>query len=126
GGSAGFDDVKVGQWYTDYINWAASKKIITGTGNGKFGTENPISRQDMAVIMERFAKEMKISLYAKANKVTFADDSKIAPYAKDAVYTMQQAGIINGTGGNNFNPTGNATRGETAKMITMVIEAMLQ
>ncbi|MEG1931316.1 MAG: S-layer homology domain-containing protein, partial [Anaerovorax sp.] len=126
GGSAGFDDVKEGQWYTDYINWAASKKIITGTGNGKFGTENPISRQDMAVIMDRFAKEMKISLYAKANKVTFADDSKIAPYAKDAVYTMQQAGIINGTGGNNFNPTGNATRGETAKMITMVIEAMLQ
>lgn len=125
-GSAGFSDVKAGQWYTDYINWAASKKIVAGTGDGTFGTNQPISRQDMAVIMDRFAKEMDIALYAKSDKTTFADDSKIAAYAKDAVYTMQQAGIINGVGGNNFNPTGNATRAETSKMITMMIESMIQ
>lgn len=120
-----FGDVKDGAWYASYINWAAEKGIVSGMGNGTFGANEAISRQDMAVIIGRFAKEMEINLNAQTNKVTFADDAKISGYAKDSVYTMQQAGIINGVGGNNFNAQGKATRAEVAKMINLVIEKLV-
>lgn len=120
-----FTDVKDGEWYASYINWAAEKGIVSGMGNGTFGSNEAISRQDMAVIIGRFAKEMAINLNAETNKVTFADDAKISGYAKDSVYTMQQAGIINGIGGNNFNAQGKATRAEVAKMINLVIEKLV-
>ncbi|WP_027400400.1 S-layer homology domain-containing protein [Anaerovorax odorimutans] len=120
-----FKDVKEGKWYTDYINWAAEKGIVSGMGNDTFGTDRAISRQDMAVIIERFANEMNIDLSANINKVTFADDTEISGYAKESVYKMQQAGIINGVGGNNFNAKDSATRAEVAKIINMLIEDLV-
>jgi hypothetical protein len=123
---AGFNDVIGGQWYSDFIYWAADKKVVSGYQDGSFGINKNISRQEMAVIIDRFAGVMTIDLAPTMKKTAFADDSKIAPYAKDAVYKMQQAGIIGGKGSNTFDPLGNATRAEAAKMISVLIELLVK
>ncbi|ATW26755.1 S-layer homology domain-containing protein [Candidatus Formimonas warabiya] len=124
--SAGFNDVKEGQWYSDFINWAAGKKIVSGYEDGSFGISKRITRQEMAVIIDRFAAEMAIDLDPTQAHTAFVDDSKIAPFAKDSVYKIQQVGIITGKGNNTFDPAGNATRAEAAKMISGLIELLVK
>ena len=68
---------------------------------------------------------MKQNLSEKNGEMTFADESKIAGYAKEAVKSMQKAGVINGVvteKGTNFNPANNATRAEAAKMIYQIVK----
>jgi hypothetical protein len=121
-----FNDVKAGQWYSDYINWAAHNGIVNGYGDGSFGINRTISRQEMAVVIQRFSALMDIELKPINARVIFADNDSIAPYARDAVQEMQQAGIINGKNNNSFEPYSNATRAEAAKMIHKMIEIMLK
>ncbi|MEL7566634.1 MAG: S-layer homology domain-containing protein [Dehalobacterium sp.] len=123
---AGFNDVKEGQWYSDFINWAAGKKIVSGYEDGSFGISKRITRQEMAVIIDRFAAEMAIDLDPTQAHAAFVDDSKIAPFAKDSVYKIQQVGIITGKGNNTFDPAGNATRAEAAKMISGLVELLVK
>lgn len=121
-----FNDVKAGQWYSDYINWAAQNRIVNGYGDGSFGINRTISRQEMAVVIQRFSALMGIELKAINASVVFVDNDSIAPYARDAVQEMQQAGIINGKNNNSFEPNSNASRAEAAKMINKMIEIMLK
>jgi len=124
--ASGLSDVKAGQWYSDYVNWAKANGIVTGYVDGTFGINKTISRQEMAVIISRFAAKEGINLTAVNSKVAFADNSSIASFAKDAVSDMQQAGIINGMGNNLFKPIDNATRAEAAKMIYKMIEILVK
>ena len=64
-----FNDVKAGQWYSDYINWAAHNGIVNGYGDGSFGINRTISRQEMAVVIQRFSALMDIEL--KPTRVIF-------------------------------------------------------
>lgn len=110
-----FKDVKQGTWYYKYVASAEKCGIIGGIGDGKFGTGMPISRQDMAKIINTVLESRDIKLTQK-NKAVFKDDAKIADYAKNHVYAI--AGhIISGDDLGNFNPTKNATRQEAAKMV---------
>lgn len=110
----------VNHWSTININWAYDKGIVTGNGNG-FAPDDKISRQEMAVMLKRYADYKGVNLPQKMPQTVFADDSAIASWAKEKVYRMQQAGIINGKGNNLFDPLGNATRAEAAKMISVYL-----
>ena len=112
-----FSDVQSGQWYTEAVSIAASRGIIKGYTDNTFGINDPILRQDMAVVIVRAAEVAGKKIPKKYNKVVFVDDLSIADYAKDAVYAMQQAGIISGVGQNIFAPTSTATRAQAAKII---------
>lgn len=107
-----FDDVVKGSWYEKYVASAYNAGIIYGVGDNIFGVGMPITREDMAVIAARAAK---LASYGTEDK--FSDDDAISDYAKDAVYTMKQKGIMSGQGNNRFAPKSYATRAETAKMI---------
>lgn len=116
-GTAKFKDVKSTDWYFNAVTWAAEKEIVTGA-DGRFIPNKNISREDMAVILDRFEKNVeKKTLPTKNQAVTFSDEAQIWDYAKEAVSTMQKAGIINGVGNNAFAPKKNATRAEATKMI---------
>lgn len=114
---ADFTDMETGAWYTGYIASAVEKGIVQGAGDGSFGIGRQITRQDMAVMMYRAA-----GLLPEKSSRTFQDDAQIAGYAKDAVYTLQSQGIINGRIGNNFEPDGYATRAEAAAMLYRMIK----
>jgi len=110
-GSA-FSDVSATAYYAPYIKWANESGIVLGYGNGIFSPSAKISRQEMAVIIIRYAEYNKKTLTGSSSAGLFADDRNIADWARPAVYTARDAGIINGRENNIFDPKGNATRAE--------------
>lgn len=112
--SASFADVPRSHWAYKYIATASSKGIVNGIGNGMFGTDSNITRQDIAVLCYRLATS-KGAQFTQSGE--FADESVISAYAKEAASKLKGAGIINGKELNNFDPVSFATRAEAAKII---------
>jgi len=112
--SASFADVPQSHWAYKYIATASSKGIVNGIGNGMFGTDSNITRQDIAVLCYRLATS-KGAQFTQSGE--FADESVISAYAKEAASKLKGAGIINGKESNYFDPSSFATRAEAAKII---------
>ncbi len=110
------------KWYRPYINWAFAKGIVNGKSASTFGPNDNITRQEMAVMMTRYANSIGFTLPSTIDAVTFGDANKISTWAIDAVAAMQRAGIINGKGNNLFDPLGNATRAEASKMVSIFLQ----
>ena len=121
---ASFDDVDTEVYYAPYIKWAAEKGIVNGIGDNKFAPNADISRQDLAVILARYADVMDLTMKQTLQNAVFVDADAIAEYAVDAVATMVRAGVINGKPGNLFDPTSSATRAEVAAMLHRFCEAV--
>jgi len=115
-----FEDVKNDEWYAPYIAKASQLGIIKGTSNNRFGVGERITRQDMAVIIYNALKIKSVNLETKG--ISFADEEKIADYAKDSVNSLSQYEIIKGVGDNRFSPVTNATRAEAAVILWRCIE----
>ena len=118
-----FGDVRHGRWYTDAIMWAAHHDIVLGFGDGRFGPGEYITRQDLAVIFNRYAELSETELPSIRPFPNFGDGASIANYAREAVENFFRAGILNGRPGNVFDPLGRATRAESAAIIYRFIEA---
>ena len=119
-----FDDVDTAQWYAPYVKWAAELGIVNGVGDSSFAPEANISRQDLAVILYRYAEIMGINIQQTVQNVVFADSDDIADYAAEAIAAMVRAGVITGRPGSIFDPTGIATRAEVAAMLHRFCEAV--
>jgi len=116
-----FNDVVPGEWYSPYVEWAAQNGIIHGYGNGYFGTNDEITREQMCVMLERYVKFAKYDL-PEVNEVTiFADHDNISSWAKASVYYAQRTGLVIGMGNNLFNPLCKATRAEVATIFDRLI-----
>ena len=114
-----FTDVPSGKWYTPAVKWASENDIVNGMTENTFDPQGNIQRQQMCVMLARFAKVYGIELVGSAEKAAFSDDNLIQNYAKDAVYACQQAGIISGMTPDTFAPRDNATRAQIAKIMTV-------
>ncbi len=117
-----FIDVKNDAYYMGYIEWANKNNIINGIGDGNFAPEESITREQMAVVMQSYAKTIVFNLPEDNAENTFADSFRISSYAKDAVKQMQMAGVISGKSDNIFDPQGTATRAEVSAMLRRFIE----
>ena len=124
-GSSRFNDVEPGMWYADSVAWAENAGVAQGYPDGTFGINNPITRQEIAVLLDRFAGAVGLSFSEVTDAANFTDHGDIADFAVDAVYRMQQAGIIQGKDGNVFDPLGYATRAEAARLIEGLIENLV-
>jgi len=118
-----FSDVPAGQWYSDAVLWAARNNIVSGYADGRFGTNDNITRQDLAVILVRYAAFKSLSLPTVQAYHGFSDESRISGYANDPVRVCFEAGIITGKPGNIFDPLGQSTRAEAAAMLRRFFEA---
>ncbi len=114
-------DLDRDKWYYSYVASAVEAGYVKGDQNGNFGVGQYISRQDMTVMLARAFGDI---LPEADTTNEFADDSSIADYAKDSVYRVKQAGIVNGVGDNMFDPNGTATRAMAAKVICMALDLM--
>lgn len=110
--SPDFTDVKEDTWYTRAVAWAQESNIVSGYGNGRFGTNDPVRREDIAVIFWRYAGRPKVGKDAE-----FSDMSKVSGYALEAVDWARANGIVSGKGNNRFDPKGCATRAEVATIL---------
>ena len=128
--SDAFTDVKTGDWCAPAVAWAVEKGITSGTGAGRFSPSAKITRQEMAVMLQRYVENVaKTQLLEKNAPVTFTDQSAIGDYAADAVRAMQCAGILSGIpadGGYRFAPRAKATRAQAAVMLAGLYQTLGQ
>ncbi|WP_206460085.1 S-layer homology domain-containing protein [Anaerovorax sp. IOR16] len=129
--SGKFKDVKSTDWYANAVAWASEQGVVAGATNAdgsmNFAPNAKITRQDMAVMILNYQNKVaKKELTASNQEINFADASAIAGYAKEAVTSMQKAGIISGIkqadSTYKFAPKSNATRAEAATMIAKLIK----
>lgn len=116
---AAFPDVKEGEWYTEAVLWASENKIVTGySDSGCFGPGDDINREQMAVMMYRFAKSLGADVSQKADYSRFSDAGYVNEFAQEAMSWAVGTGIISGKdGGTRIDPQGNANRAECATII---------
>ena len=118
-----FKDIKTGVYYTDAVKWAESEELVKGYGGtSKFGPDDPIIRQDLAIILNRYAKYKKKNTSATAKLTGFKDYKTVSDYAEESVKWAVQNKIINGNtlpnGTKTIAPLANTTRAEVAAMLT--------
>lgn len=109
--AASFPDIPEGR-YTAPTAWAAEQGLMSGYANGNFGLNDPVTREQMAAILWRYAG----SPAAPAGE-DFADEASIANFAKTAVDWARENGVVNGKDGNRFDPKGILTRAQTAAIL---------
>jgi hypothetical protein len=112
-----FTDVPSGKWYTNAITWASEAGIVEGYGDGTFGPMHSVSRQDLAVMLWRYAGKPK----ATQTSLNFTDADMVSDYAQAALLWANEVGIVQGSSGK-LNPKGSATRAEAAAMIMRYLE----
>ena len=108
-----YSDVAEGAWYTEAIRWATSRGIIGGYGNGNFGPNDNITREQLAVMLWRYAG----SPAATDKELHFTDADKASGYALEALRWAVENGILNGYGDGRLGPQGLATRAQVAQML---------
>ena len=120
-----YTDVAQGQWCSEAIRWATSEGVVTGYGNGLFGTNDPITREQLATMLWRYAQTegYDVSIGEDTNILSYTDVANLSEYAIPAMQWAVGAGIINGTGdGSTLTPQGQATRAQAAVMLQRVCE----
>ena len=123
--SSRFSDVPATAYYAPFVEWAASKGIVNGTDTNTFEPDRPVTREEMAVVMQRYAEKLGYALPKEREAEIFVDDNKITDSMKDAVQAMQQAGVMNGKGGKLFAPKDTATRAEAAAVLRRFVEIVI-
>jgi hypothetical protein len=127
--STSFSDVESGKWYTDAISWANANDIVNGLGDGLFGTNNNITREQMATILYRYTNEQGMSVSASGDISGFPDGDSVSSYAEEAMSWAIGSGIITGKDsaeGTILDPKGNASRAEVATMLKRMIGIMVK
>ncbi len=119
-----FEDIEKDQWYTDYVNWAAENGVTAGSREKNFRPRDMITREEMSTMMLSFADATGIKLPRVNETIDFIDAKEISPWAEKAIGIVQRAGIIDGKPGGVFDPKGNATRAEAAKIIKVLMDLM--
>ncbi len=111
-GNDSFTDTVEGAYYADAVVWASQQELIAGYGDGRFGTNDPVTRQQMTVIIWRCAGSPEVTEAA-----AFSDAATAAAYAVPAVAWASSSGIILPVSGDIFAPTQNATRAQAASAL---------
>ena len=142
--NAGFRDVKDGAWYAQAVNWAAENGVVTGYSDTVFAPNDNVTREQLAVILNRCAGSSgadgealaKIVLamfgtidpstfYGEKINVPFDDADSVSDWAVSGVNWAWNAGVLNGKTEKLLAPQDNATRAEVASMflrMTAILE----
>ena len=115
-----FSDVNAQEWYSLYIDIAYSNGIIHGKDDGSCGIGETITRQDVAALIYRALLQQNRKK-EMTHDISFADESEISDYAKEAVMYLADAGLISGVGDNRFEPKSLCTRAQAARIIYAVL-----
>lgn len=114
-GGGSFDDVAANEYYSTAVAWSAKNNIVNGVTGSTFGVNTDITREQLAVILYRYAKSLGYSTTG-GSLIGYSDASSISDYAKDAMAWAVKNEIITGVTYTRLNPTGNATRAAVAQM----------
>jgi hypothetical protein len=119
---AAFTDVAEDAWYCADITTLASSGILTGYGDGRFGPNDKITREQTAVIIDRALTAKGIAL-ASARAFDLTDRDAAADYAKASIERLYGAGVIDGMGDGGFAPKAPATRAQVCAILYKTLKA---
>lgn len=121
-----FTDVPAGQWYSTPVTWAVGAGVVNGVGNGQFAPTNPITREQLAVMLRNYALSyLGQQDPGNGSTASFRDDSRISSWARDSVRWAVGQGILTGREDGRLDPAGTATRAEVCTMLQRFIKACL-
>lgn len=114
-----FSDIKEGAWYSDAIASAQKLGIVKGKADGSFGVHEPITREEMAVMIYRLASSLEVALPTGEGEVSaaFADLEQLSAESLAAVEAVRKGGLIAGMADGRFDPNGQTTRAQAATVI---------
>ena len=115
--SAGFSDTQADAWYADAVDWAVEAGILSGYGDGRFGPNNPVSREQAVTILWRYAE-----MPAAESTGTFSDAASVSDWASSAAGWALSAGLLTGRADDNFQPQSGLTRAEAAVLLYRYLE----
>ncbi len=119
-----FYDVEDDAWYARGANWAAKNGITNGYGDGTFGADDLVTRQQLVVFLMRYAQLKGIDTTAQSEE--FKDTDKISDWAQTSVYWAKANGLVSGRDDGTFDPDSGATRGEIAAVFMRFCENILK
>lgn len=114
---SGFTDVASNAWYADAIAWAARNNIVNGTSAATFDPNAPVTREQFATMLYRYARYRGFNTSLTANILSYYDVNQVSEYAFEALQWACAEGIVNGTSTGYLTPQGNATRAQLAAML---------
>ena len=121
-----FNDVAPTAYYGEAVRWAASEGIVGGYGDGRFGPNDTITRQQLAAILYRFAQQQGYDTSARADLSGYADLGAVSSYAVEALQWTNAEGLVNGTSATTLSPGGNATRAQAAVILSRFCQSIAQ
>ena len=124
GGDSGFADVAAGTWYTDAVAWAAENGIVNGTTDTTFAPGDDITREQLAVILYRYAACQGYDVSQRADLSGFGDASSISGYAQEALSWAHAQGLVLGFEDGSLRPQGTASRAQIAAVLMRFLAAV--
>ena len=122
-GSAPFPDVAENLWYSEPVAWASASGVVNGYANGFFGPADSITREQMALMMYRYASALNLDVTRKADFSGYPDAGNVSDWAREAMQWAVGSGILTGKdGGTRLDPAGSASRAECATIIMRFLQ----
>ena len=113
-----FNDISMGAWYRQAVLWNATAGIAKGEGDGFFCPNEPLTREDMAVFLYRYAQNAGLDVGTHTTLEWYSDGDDVSVWAVDAMEWAVDQGIILGTGEKTLDPASAATRAELAQVLS--------
>ncbi len=117
GAEAAFTDLKSGAYYEEAVHWAAENGIVTGMSKEIFAPDAPVTREQFATFLYRYAQFMGADVTAEADLSQYTDAASVSGYAQEAMAWAVEAGLINGMTETTLAPAATATRAQAATIL---------
>lgn len=121
-GNNSFTDVPASEWYATAVAWASGNGLVMGYSDGSFLPTDNITREDLMVILYRYAQFKGVDTSARADLNDYVDASQVSGYAQEMVAWAIAEGLVQGRGDGQLSPQGTATRAEMATFITRYVQ----
>lgn len=119
---AGFTDVTASDWYATAVNWAAANGIVSGIGDNTFAPNDPITREQLAAMLMKYAQYKGLDTTARADLSHYSDAASISSWANDVLSWAVAEGLLAGVTDDQLQPQGQATRAQVAAIMQRFLE----
>ena len=118
--------MEAGSWYEDAVAWATDNEIVLGMGDGSFGTDEPVTREQIAVFLYRYAKYVGLDVSEGGSLAQYSDASEVSDWAQDAMGWAVYVGLFKGNELDELNPDDSATRAEVAALLERLVKLIVK
>ena len=123
-GGCPFEDVASGAYYRKAVIWAAENQIVSGLDAAHFAPDNALTREQLATILYRYAKNKGYRTEKSAELARFSDQNEIGPYAMEAMRWAVAEGLLTGVTARTLQPKGDALRAQVAAILMRFCEGV--